>query len=160
MISIFFCICTSRALSCTFSPASRWPSLPPSLRPIPAASTPSAYSNHAVCVQSLLFHLYAVLRFGFCFFFCAAIRARWAIPPHLPFVGCKAVSNTPAPSYCCCLIFVYACLLQHAACLACAALSLLFVAGRNCLPACCRFRRPPSPLHDPTSVCAYIHPIF
>ena len=122
VISNFFCICTSRALSCTFSPASRWPSLPPSLRPIPAASTPSAYSNHAVCVQSLLFHLYAVLRFGFCFFFCAAIRARWAIPPHLPFVGCKAVSNTPAPSYCCCLLLLLnfcLCLPPAARCVPC-----------------------------------------
>ena len=69
-------------------------------------------------------------------------------------------SYTPVPSYCCCLIFVSACLLWQAACLACAALSLLLAAGRNCLPACCRFRWPPSPLHVITTVFAYMHSFF
>ena len=40
------------------------------------------------------------------FFFCAAIRARWAIPPHLPFVGCKAVQH-PRPFL---LLLLYFCL--------------------------------------------------
>ena len=44
------------------------------------------------------------------FFFGAAIRARRAIPPHLPFVVMDAsTSNNPTPySYCCYLIFVSA----------------------------------------------------
>ena len=55
-LSLCICVisfCTLHALSCTFTPSSHWPLLPRSLWPILAASTPSAYSNHAICVHSL-----------------------------------------------------------------------------------------------------------